>query len=92
MGYSLPEDWKKLSEHLRTIGKIKLFILNWYDIIITKVARSERRDIDDGIAIIKHEKLDFEKLKQRYYLYAETAIISDYDYKFQHFELKWHQK
>lgn len=92
LGYSLPSDWKKLSEHLRTIGKVKLFILNWYDIIITKIARSERRDIEDGIAIINHEKLDFEKLKQRYYLYAETAIISDYDYKFQHFELKWRQK
>ncbi|MBI4981156.1 hypothetical protein HZC30_06400 [Candidatus Woesearchaeota archaeon] len=72
--------------------EIKLFILNWYDIIITKIARSERRDIEDGIAIIKHEKLDFEKLKQRYYLYAETAIISDYDYKFQHFEMKWRQR
>jgi hypothetical protein len=92
LGYPLPEDWKKLSEHRRTIGKVKLFILNWYDIIITKIARSERRDIEDGIAIIKHEKLDFEKLKQRYYLYAETAIISDYDYKFQHFEMKWNQK
>lgn len=92
LGYSLPNDWRELSEHLKTIGKIKLFILNWYDIIITKIARNEPRDIEDGIAIIKHQKLDFKKLKERYYLYAETAIISDYDYKFQHFELKWSQK
>ena len=86
LGFSLPPDWKELSEHIKNIGKIKLFILNWYDIIITKIARSERRDVDDSIAIIKHEKLDFQKLKERYYEYAETAIISEYDYKFKHLE------
>lgn len=86
LGFTLPWDWKKLSEPVKNIGKIRLFILNWYDIIITKIARSERRDVDDSIAIIKHEKLDFQKLKERYYEHAETAIISEYDYKFKHLE------
>ena len=34
MGTSLPDDWKELSEHTKDIGKLKLYILNWYDIII----------------------------------------------------------
>lgn len=86
LGFALPNDWRKLSEHIKTIGKINLFILNWYDIIITKVARSERRDIEDCIAIIKHEKIDFQKVKERYYTCAETSLIADYDYKFKHLE------
>lgn len=86
LGFSLPEDWKGLSEYIKTIGKLKLFILNWYDLIITKIARSEKRDIGDCIAIIKHQKLDFQKLKERYYHCAETAIIAEYDYKFKHLE------
>ena len=36
LGITLPDDWKKLSVHLRDIGKIKLFLLNWYDIIMSK--------------------------------------------------------
>lgn len=89
IGFSLPEDWKELSEYLRTIGKLKLYILNWYDIIITKIARSEKRDIDDCIDIIKHQKLDFKKLKERYYHSAETALIAEYDYKFKHLEQRF---
>jgi len=89
LGFSLPEDWKELSEHIKTIGKIKVSILNWYDLIITKIARSEKRDIDDCIAIIKHEKLDFQKLKERYYHCAETALIADYDTKFKHLEREY---
>ncbi len=88
LGYPLPPDWKKLSEHIKTIGKIKIFILNWFDLIITKIARSEKRDIEDIIAIIKSQKIDFQKLKKRYYQYAETALITDYDIKFKHLEHK----
>ena len=88
MGITLPEDWKALSEHVKDIGKVKLFILNWYDIIITKIARSEPRDIDDIIAIIKKEKIDFKKLKERYYSIAETSLIPDWEYKFKHLERK----
>ncbi len=86
LGLALPDDWKALSEHIKDIGKIKLFILNWYDIIISKIARSEPRDIDDAIAIIKSQKLDFAKLKQMYYDTAEVSLVADYDIKFKHLE------
>ncbi len=81
-GINLPDDWKDKSEHIKDIGKVKLYILNWQDIIITKIARNEQRDIDDAIDIIKAENINFEELKERYYKLAEESIISDYDEKF----------
>lgn len=92
LGITLPNDWEKISTHVKNIGKIKLYILNWYDIIITKLARSENRDIEDILIILKNKKADFNMLKKRYYDIAETAIIGNYDYKFQYLEMKWHQQ
>ncbi len=88
LGITLPDDWKKLSEHIRDIGKLKLYILNWYDIIITKIARSEERDIEDILEIIKKQKIDFDVLKRRYYDVAPVSLISDYDIRFKHLEEK----
>ena len=85
-GINLPGDWKDKSEHLKDIGKVKLYILNWQDIIITKVARNEQRDIEDATDIIKAENINFEELKERYYNLAEESIISDYDAKFKALE------
>ena len=85
-GITLPDDWKDKSEQKKDIGKVKLYILNWQDIIITKIARNERRDIDDIIDIIKAENINFEDLKERYYKSAEESIISDYDAKFKALE------
>ena len=89
MGIPFPEDWKEKSEKIKEIGKIRIYILNWYDLIITKISRSEKRDIDDAIKIIKTQKLNFEFLKKRYYSIAETALIQEYDYKFRHLEKIW---
>lgn len=82
LGVTLPEDWKELSPLIQTKEKLKLYILNWYGIIITKTARLEERDIHDIITILNKEKIDFEKLKKRYYSIAETSLIQDYDLKF----------
>ncbi len=46
-------------------------------------------ELDLFAMIIKHQKLDFLKLKERYYRCAETAIIADYDYKFKHLEKEY---
>ncbi|MBD3204423.1 hypothetical protein GF327_09100 [Candidatus Woesearchaeota archaeon] len=88
LGTTLPDNWKNMSEHIKTIGKIKLSILNWYDIIITKIARSEKRDIQDSQEIIKSQDIDFNRLKKRYYKIAEVSLISDFDIKFRHLESK----
>jgi len=92
MGITLPEDWRGISEEIRTIGKVKLHILNWYDIIITKTARSEPRDIEDILMIIKDQHIDFQKLKKRYYDLAETSLIAAYDLKFKVLERRWEKK
>jgi len=130
MGIPFPEDWKEKSEKIGEIGKIKLFILNWYDLIITKISRSEKRDIEDILTIIKSQNLDFKLLKpekcsfcilfvltgrkkrhfwgdqepphaqcfstgfltKRYYSIAETALISDFDYKFKHLEKEYDKR
>ena len=89
MGIPFLDDWKLLSQKIRDIGKIQLYILNWYDLNITKISRSETRDIEDVIAIIKSQKIDFNFLKKRYYSIAETALISDYDYKFKYLEKEY---
>ena len=89
MGIPSPRNWKELSEKIKEIGKIKLFILNWYDLIITKISRSEKRDIDDIISITKSQNIDFNFLKERYYSIAETALIANYDYKFKHLEERY---
>ncbi len=88
IGTGLENDWKEKSELIRTIGKIKLFLLNWYDLIITKLARSENRDIEDILAIIKKEKIDIKKLKERYFSTVEHSLIADAEYKFEHLERK----
>jgi len=86
MGIPFPDDWKELSEHISDKNKLKLYILNWYDIIITKISRAEERDYEDIKNIIEKQKINFKKLKERYYGLAETALISDYDDKFKHLE------
>lgn len=86
MGISLPDDWREKSEHLKDFGKLKLFILNWEDVIITKIARSEQRDIGDALEIIKSQNINFENLKKRYYSLAEVSLISEYDQKFKDLE------
>ncbi len=92
LGFALPKDWKELSEHIKTIGKLHIYVLNWYDIIISKIARSEKRDIEDCLAIIKSQKIDFKKLKKRYYEVAETSLIAEYDIKFKHLEKQYNDK
>ncbi len=89
MGIPFPEDWKEKSEKIKEMGKIKLYILNWYDLIITKISRAEKRDIEDIIAIMKHQKLDMDFLKKRYYSIAETSLIAEFDYKFKHLEKEY---
>ena len=92
MGIPVPDDWKKLSKEIKQVGKIKIYSLNWYDLIITKISRAESRDIEDIVQILQKENLDFEFLKTRYYSLAETSLISDFDYKFKHLEKQYDKR
>lgn len=92
MGITLNDDWKRLSEQIRKIGKLRLYVLNWYDIIITKIARSETRDIEDVLEIIKSNNIDFKLLKKRYYEATKDTVVRDYDEHFKNLERKLNRK
>jgi hypothetical protein len=89
MGIPFPDDWKELSKKIKEVGQVKVYTLNWYDLIITKISRSEERDIEDIIIILKSQKLDFDFLKKRYYSLADVSLISEFDYKFKHLEREY---
>ncbi|HOW88471.1 MAG TPA: hypothetical protein P5561_06065 [Candidatus Omnitrophota bacterium] len=55
--------WKKLK-------KIEVLILNPLDLIISKMFRGVEVDIQDSLLLLAKEKIDLEKLKERY---RETA-------------------
>ena len=86
MGVELSDDWKEQSIPVRSIGKVRLSILDWYDIIITKIARAEDRDYEDCRKIIETQNVDIRRLKEKYYAIADTSLISEFDEKFRHLE------
>ena len=63
MGFPLTDNWKENSKLFRKAGKTKIFILNWEDIISTKLARGENRDFEDILKILENEDIDFEKFE-----------------------------
>jgi len=63
MGFPLTNNWKKKSKLIRKSGKIKIFILNWEDIISTKLARGEHRDFEDILKILEKEDINFKKFE-----------------------------
>lgn len=64
MGFPLTDNWRENSKMVRNAGKTKIYILNWEDIISTKLARGENRDFEDILKILEKEDLDFDKLER----------------------------
>jgi hypothetical protein len=58
---------------VRTYRRIELSVLNPYDLIITKTARSDTRDYEDILTIARTVPLDYNRLLKRY---QETAMRS----------------
>lgn len=57
---------------------ISLGVLNYYDLIISKIFRGSSVDMEDCLKLIKNKKseIDFKKLKERYF---ETSSYSVFD-------------
>ena len=66
LGFPLSENWKEKSIEIEKKGKVKIFILNWEDIISTKLARGETRDFEDILKIINNEKIDFGRFEKEF--------------------------
>lgn len=64
------------SKLIQEYKHITLKTLNLYDIIITKLARAEGKDIDDIIETFKKCKIDPKKLFQRYRKTMEISIVA----------------
>jgi len=64
----------------KNFTSIQLSILNYYDLIITKLFRSAPADVDDCLALIreKSKEINIEKLKLRFY---ETSSYDISDVK-----------
>lgn len=76
MGFPLIENWKELSFLHKELRKAKIFILDWEDIISTKLARGELRDFEDIITILKKEKIDFIRFESNFKRRAEICAGS----------------
>ncbi|MEK6886524.1 MAG: DUF6036 family nucleotidyltransferase [Nanoarchaeota archaeon] len=81
LGTQLLHDCLTKSRFVQSFGKIKLYTLSPYDIIISKLARGETRDFNDIQDTLKHEKLNVIELIKRYKETMETSIVSEYKQK-----------
>lgn len=73
MGFPLINGRKENSKLLSQKRKVKVFILDWEDIISTKLARGEPRDFEDIIKIMSNEKIDIEKFGEGFKERAEVS-------------------
>jgi hypothetical protein len=62
----------------KEFSSVSLGILNYYDLMISKLFRFTSTDLEDCLALFKakHKEIDFEKLKKRF-LETSSYDISD---------------
>jgi hypothetical protein len=76
MGFPLSNEWKTKSKLIEKKKNLRIFILNWEDIISTKLARGEPRDFNDILTIMKKEKINFEKFSEDFIKKADICAGS----------------
>lgn len=81
MGTELLPDSLEQSRYIRSFGKIKLYTLSLYDIIISKLARGDSRDLDDIKRIFESEKIELKKLVARYKETMEISVVANHKQK-----------
>ena len=82
LGTKLLPDCLELAKFIKSFGKIGLYTLSPYDIIISKLARGDKRDFIDIKHIFEYEKIDLAKLTERYLNTMELSIVANYKQKF----------
>ena len=73
---------------LKEFERLYIGILNYYDLIISKIFRYSAVDIDDCLALLRarKEEIDMEKLKERFYETSSYDVSDDKNKKhFAHF-------
>jgi hypothetical protein len=77
LGTDLLPDCTEKSRFIRRFGRINLYTLHLYDIIISKLARGDPRDFEDIRSIFENEKIDLEELVSRYQQTMESSVVKD---------------
>lgn len=64
---------------VKEFSKIYLGVLNYYDLIISKLFRATTVDLEDCLILVKAKKkeIDFQKLKERFYKTASFDISEE---------------
>jgi len=78
----LEEDYFKKAIKIKEFHNIHLFSLNPLDLIITKTARLNSRDIEDIKIIFKNYEIDINELTDRYKKTMENSMVADYKLNF----------
>ena len=82
LGTELLPDCLQLAQFVKSFGKMKLYTLSPYDIIISKLARGDERDFIDIKHLLEYEKIDLTKLTERYFNTMELSTVANYKQKF----------
>lgn len=81
MGTSLLPDCLSQAKYIGSFGRIELYTLSLYDIIISKLARGDPRDFDDIKSIFENKRVSLEKLTERYKKTMEMSVVAHYRQK-----------
>ena len=76
----LPEDHIKIAKRFKLYKNIELKTLNPIDLILTKTARLNQRDVEDIEILTKKQKIDKQKLIERFDQIKESIPGSDRQY------------
>jgi hypothetical protein len=76
MGFPLTDNWKEKSKLINQTRKARIYILNWEDVISTKLARGEYRDFEDILKILEREKIDFNNFEKDFKERADVCAGS----------------
>jgi hypothetical protein len=75
---SLLDDYMNLSKSVGEFHNIDLYVLNEYDLIITKLTRSDERDLDDIRTIFERTEIDHRRLIDRYKeTLGDVSVVRD---------------
>ena len=77
MGTQLLDDCLKKSKLIKEFDNIELYSLSLYDIIISKLARGDKRDFDDIKSILESKKIDLSYLIERYHKTMQNSIVAN---------------
>ena len=77
-GMTLPEGYEKRSIEMMpgAFKHLKLFVPDPYDSILSKLERNDSKDRDDARYLFQSQKLDVQKLRDRYESFQRPYIVS----------------